>query len=104
MLPPLVSTLDTRIAHPSPKITDPFYLTPEWRKLSAEIIAERGRRCQDPQCKTPDREFPVIYPDHIHEIRDGGAKFDRANILLRCPSCHTLKTNRERAKRTADTV
>jgi 5-methylcytosine-specific restriction enzyme A len=37
--------LDTRSARPPAKIANPFYLTPEWRSLVAEIIRERGASC-----------------------------------------------------------
>lgn len=60
------------------------------------IIAERGRRCEE--C---GRENCLIFGDHIRELPDGGEPFDRANVLLRCGSCHTIKTMVERAKRTA---
>jgi hypothetical protein len=34
--------LDTHSALPAAKTTTPFYLSPEWRALVAEIIRERG--------------------------------------------------------------
>lgn len=96
-----VTVLDTRAARPPAKTAAPFYLSREWRTLMAAIVAERGRRCQDPQCKTPGRTGIRVFGDHIVELRDGGAELDRANVLLRCGSCHTRKTAAERARRQA---
>lgn len=80
----------------------PFYQSPEWVALMQSITAERGRRCEDPE---HDRSLPRggrnirIYGDHVIEIRDGGPSLDKANILLRCATCHGRKTVKERAKR-----
>ena len=38
---------------PAAKTTDPFYLSPDWRALVAEIIRERGASCEDPACRFP---------------------------------------------------
>jgi hypothetical protein len=35
--------------------------------LVRELIATRGRRCEDPQCTTPD---------HVVELKNGGAALD----------------------------
>ena len=103
-LPPMVPTLDTRTARPLEKATDPFYKTADWREFIQQIIVVRGARCEDPQCKTPNRIPTRIFGDHIKELRDGGARLDPANIMLRCGSCHTRKTLEERARRMADTI
>ena len=92
-------SLDTRSAKPPAKTANQFYLSPEWRALVAEIIRERGARCEDPQCRYPGRTGIRVFGDHITELQDGGAPLDKANIMLRCGSCHTRKTNTERAKR-----
>ena len=92
--------LEQRSALPPAKAPDPFYLSPEWRALMAEIIAERGRRCEDPQCArttAPSR----VFGDHIVELADGGAPLDKRNVMLRCGACHTRKTAASRAVRTA---
>lgn len=87
---------------PPPKLTLPFYRTMEWREMMAGIRKARGNRCQDPEhdpCTSRwDRR---IYGDHIVELKDGGALLDPRNIMLRCPSCHQRKTNRERTARYA---
>lgn len=90
---PLLSSVAPRL-RPPPKTVDQFYTSPEWRALLAEIIRERGRRCED--CgKTNTR----IYGDHIHEIKDGGAPLDKRNVRLRCGLCHGTKTAQARARR-----
>jgi 5-methylcytosine-specific restriction enzyme A len=105
---PRLTTLRPRVTLASPRITarpkqiDGVYHSKPWTTLLAAIIKQRGRRCEDPQCKTPDRGTGrQIYGDHIKELQDGGALLDPANVLLRCAPCHTRKTLAERAKRMA---
>jgi 5-methylcytosine-specific restriction enzyme A len=102
---PRFRLLEQRTALPPAKAVDPFYISPEWRALMAEIIAERGRRCEDPQCQRRlDQSIGAptrVYGDHIVELRDGGAPLDKRNVMLRCGSCHTRKTAEARAIRTA---
>jgi 5-methylcytosine-specific restriction protein A len=100
MLGSRVGKVSQRI-QPRPKTADPVYHTPEWRALIGAIVEQRGRRCEDPQCKTPGRTGMRVFGDHIRELQDGGALLDPRNVMLRCGSCHTLKTNAERAKRLA---
>jgi len=80
----------------APKVADALYLSPEWRKLMAVIIAERGRRCED--CGA---QGVRVFGDHIIEVRDGGASLDKRNVRLRCGSCHQAKTAKARAERAA---
>lgn len=102
MMPARLKTIDTRTVKPAPKRADPFYLSPEWRKLMAEIIAERGRVCQDPTCDGRTHHAGMrIFGDHIVELRDGGAPLDKRNIMLRCGASHTRKTAAARAERLA---
>jgi 5-methylcytosine-specific restriction endonuclease McrA len=98
-LKPRIATLDVRIGKPTVKVAEPFYSSAPWRNLMKGIIAERGWRCEDVECPTPHGPWSKIYGDHIVEIRDGGAKLDPANVLLRCPVCHGRKTAQEREKR-----
>jgi hypothetical protein len=99
MLGNRTAVLDTRSAKPAPKRADPFYQSPEWRALVAEIIRERGARCEDRACRFPKRTGNRVFGDHILELKDGGAPLDKTNVMLRCGSCHTRKTNVERARR-----
>ncbi|MGE0425425.1 MAG: HNH endonuclease [Reyranellaceae bacterium] len=100
-----VATLDASAAKPPPKTADAFYLSREWRALIAEIIAERGARCED-QRHDPRRPRGGVrvFGDHVHELQDGGAPLDKANVLLRCGSCHARKTVAVRAARMAERV
>jgi hypothetical protein len=80
----------------------PVYTSPEWRSLIASIIKQRGRRCEDPKCTTPNRAAGQrVYGDHIIELQDCGALFDSSNVMLRCAPCHGRKTVAERNKRMA---
>lgn len=78
-----------------PKFVNPFYRSMEWRRLLARIIRARGRQCEDPQCRNPAvAKDDRIYGDHVLELRDRpDLALEETNILLRCASCHTLKTN-----------
>lgn len=96
-----LGTIDTRTVKPPTKTAAPIYGSPEWRSFIAGVIAERGRICEDPRCKTPGRRGMRVFGDHIIELKDGGALLDGRNVMLRCGSCHTRKTFEERAKRSA---
>jgi 5-methylcytosine-specific restriction protein A len=101
MLSNRIGTVANRLT-PRPKTAAPVYGSPEWRSLIAGIIRERGRRCEDPRCTTPNRAAgQKVYGDHIHELQDGGALLDPNNVLLRCAPCHGKKTATERNKRLA---
>lgn len=99
MLGPRVSPVRTYSVAPMPKTADPFYLSADWRKLVEDRIKQRGSRCEDPaHDPTKPRQCRVV-GDHIREIRDGGARLDPANVMLRCWPCHTRKTAGARAAR-----
>jgi 5-methylcytosine-specific restriction protein A len=83
----------------SAKQADSFYRSPEWKAFRNLLIKERGWRCEDPQCETPHGPWKQIYGDHVVEIKDGGAKLDRRNVLLRCGVCHGRKTRDAKLKR-----
>lgn len=106
-LPSRVREIDIRSAKPGPKRADPFYLSAEWRKLMAEIIAERGpallarqgHLCEDRECQGPHSPGMRIFGDHVRELQDGGAPLDKANVMLRCGRSHSRKTMAARAAR-----
>jgi hypothetical protein len=105
---PRLTTLRPRVAMashrltPNPKVAAPAYQSREWKTLIGAIVKQRGRRCEDPLCQTPNRAAGQrVYGDHVVELKDGGALLDPKNVLLRCGSCHTRKTIAERAKRMA---
>lgn len=85
---------------PAPKVAASFYLSPEWRDLVKQLIAQRGRQCEDPaHDPSRPRDGIRIFGDHICELRDGGSPLDPRNVMLRCGSCHTKKTTETRAAR-----
>ncbi len=99
---PLLRSLDTRTTTPVAKVADAFYLSPEWRKLVDQIIAKRGRICEDPHCDGhTHRSGMRVFADHIIERKDGGEPLDEGNIMLRCGASHSRKTAAERARRMA---
>lgn len=103
VLGPNVRPHDMRSAKPLPKVADPFYLSSAWRELVERLKVERfgsveNVRCEDPVCRAPWRRGRVA-GDHIVELKDGGAPLDPRNVMFRCPSCHTRKTNAARASR-----
>lgn len=94
MLGSRIPTMDTRRVRPPPKVADSFYMSKEWIALRDQVRREAHWMCQVPGCK---QRGHIV--DHIVEIKDGGAKLDRANLMLKCASHHSAKTAAERAKR-----
>ncbi len=68
MLPPRVSTLDTSLAPPPPKQTDPWYLTPEHQLWAEAVVRRDGGKCQDPQHVETGRPYRVV-ADHVKGMR-----------------------------------
>jgi hypothetical protein len=99
MMAPRVARLDARKVRLAPRSDDSLYDSPRWRALTAQLKRERGERCEDPDCKTPSGPWRRIVADHVREVRDGGALFDKRGIMLRCDACHNRKTAQERARR-----
>jgi len=101
MLKPMVATLDTSIARPLPKQTDPHYGTPEHKRWAADVIKRDGGVCRDPEHRGP-RDGLRVVADHVIERKDDPARqLDVSNGLTRCWACHTRKTARARAERAA---
>ena len=101
LVDPSVRCIDVRSANPAPKYVDPFYQSAEWTAFQSAVVAERGRVCEDPACDgRTHRPGMRVFADHIVERKDGGAPFDRRNIMLRCGASHSRKTALARAKRT----
>ena len=83
---------------PAVKTTDPFYLSPEWRRVIQAVKRQRGYVCQ--QCgKDCSVEPRNLIGDHIVERKDGGADLDPLNIRLLCTACHNRKTAGARSVR-----
>jgi 5-methylcytosine-specific restriction protein A len=89
-----LTPLDTRRVKPAPKTVEPFYVSPQYRVWREQVVRRTQGRCQE--CR---REASRLFADHVVEVKDGGARFDPANGLARCGSCHTRKTASERVKR-----
>jgi 5-methylcytosine-specific restriction endonuclease McrA len=87
-LSPRVRTASTARAALPPDLDRGFYRSPAWRSLVADLIRQRGRRCQ---CGC-DYVGGVIIGDHVVEISDGGARLDPGNVMLLSPACHNRKT------------
>lgn len=79
--------------------SNPHYQTVEHQRWASEVIRRSGGYCQDPRCTKPQGWRGLLYADHIHELRDGGAPLDLANGIARCGSCHVRKTLAVRAQR-----
>lgn len=101
------------VAFPN-KASNPFYSSLAWRRLIAELIAIRGRVCEDPQHNynrthrlknaLPDSaSLGRIYGDHIVELSDGGEALNPSNVRLLCAVCHGRKTAKEAIRRRTTT-
>src|SRR5947199_3690134 len=92
-----------RLQHPeatrSTKRAQSFYVSAEWKAFRNQLIKERGWRCEDPKCETPRGPWKQIYGHHKIELKDGGAPFDRANVMLDCGVCHGRVTQENKLKR-----
>jgi hypothetical protein len=98
--PPRLSARSRPGLTPPPKRGDRFYESGPWRALMTELIAQRGRRCENPSCQTPGRgEGGRVYGDHIVELQDGGEPLNPRNVQLLCARCHGRKTRDERIRR-----
>ncbi len=94
-----IGSTSQHTAEPPAKVTEKFYLSPEWVAVRDRVRREAGGRCQAPGCRRAERR---MFVDHIVERKDGGPPLERRNLWLLCGSHHTLKTVSERARRTAE--
>lgn len=85
ILKPMLGRVRHERAAPERKKADPFYTRSSWRALVAQIIAERGRRCEGcGKTREDDGSAVALIGDHIKERRDGGADLDASNVMLLC--------------------
>jgi 5-methylcytosine-specific restriction protein A len=99
-LRPRLRTMNTNRLSVPTKRADPVYLSQEWRSFIRHLIKERGRACEHPMCRTPNRgQGQRIFGDHIQELQDGGALLDPSNVMLLCSPCHGIKTAKARGDR-----
>jgi 5-methylcytosine-specific restriction enzyme A len=78
------------------KVADAFYVSPEWRRFRNWYISNHPL-CE--QCLADGYTVRAVIVDHIHELKDGGARFDENNARSLCRACHNKKTKVEAKKR-----
>jgi 5-methylcytosine-specific restriction enzyme A len=103
--PPRLTARDSRKVKPPEKRADAIYATPEYRAWRARVIRHAGARCEwverGQRCIKAE-PLHRMFADHRVELRDGGAPFDPMNGQCLCGAHHTMKTDRERARRMAE--
>lgn len=102
-VPPLVPSFDAKLVGDHSPLTANFYHSAPYRRWRDAVKARAGHRCEaiedGKRCviRTPDR----LYADHIHEIEDGGDRYDMQNGQCLCHAHHEQKKalmRRERAR------
>lgn len=78
------------------KETNPFYLTPQWRRFRDSYI-RRHPLCE--QCEREQRVTPSRMVDHIVPLEDGGAKTSDENAQALCWPCHGVKTASDKTEK-----
>ena len=73
-----------------------FYQSAAWRAVRAAFLREHPV-CT--RCEGRGRVVAAVVADHIKPLKDGGARFDWANLQGLCVPCHNSKTAGETAKR-----
>ena len=73
-----------------------FYQSARWRTVRAAFLREHPL-CR--VCAARGRVVAAVVADHVVPLKDGGARFDWANLTGCCVSCHNRKTARETAAR-----
>ena len=75
-----------------------FYQSSRWRAVRAAVLRERPLCCA---CERAGALVAARVVDHVVPIKDGGERFDAANLQPLCVPCHNRKTASERARREA---
>lgn len=73
-----------------------FYQSRDWRAVRSTHLTTHPLCVA---CEVAGRVVPAKVVDHVQPIKDGGARFDAANLQSLCVSCHNAKTARESAGR-----
>ena len=73
-----------------------FYQSARWRGVRAAFLREHPM-CM--HCAARGRVVAAVVADHVVPLKDGGARFDWANLAGCCVSCHNRKTAHETAAR-----
>lgn len=78
---------------PGRKLTDPFYLSPEWEQLRRQALRAAHWRCSDcgklARGAKHDEPRPIV--DHIVPRKKGGSDALH-NLRVLCLPCHNRKT------------
>ena len=75
-----------------------FYQSANWRRLRANFLRLHPL-CR--VCAGKEQTVAAKVVDHIVPIKDGGGRFDTANLQSLCVSCHNRKTAAESWRLTA---
>lgn len=88
---------------PIPKHTDALYSTPAYRVWRRDVVRQANGKCEwvEPNGSLCGAAQLRMYADHVVEVRDGGAQFDRSNGQCLCAKHHTIKTNLVKKNRQA---
>lgn len=103
-LRPGPAPINTAIARPPRKETDPELLTVEHLRWREAVLRRAGYRCEavtdGVRCpkRAPEHR---MFADHIVERKDGGALLDPMNGQCLCGAHHTAKTIASRNERRA---
>ncbi len=73
-----------------------FYQSANWRAVRAAFLREHPVCAR---CAALGRINAAVVADHVQPLKDGGLRFDVANLQALCVSCHNRKTARETAVR-----
>ena len=73
-----------------------FYQSTAWRAVRAAYLREHPTCVR---CARRGRVVAAVVVDHVVPLKDGGARFDWANLQGLCIACHNAKTARETAQR-----
>ena len=73
-----------------------FYQSARWRTVRAAFLREHPL-CG--MCAARGRVVAAVVVDHVVPVKDGGARFDVANLQALCVTCHNRKTAQETARK-----
>jgi 5-methylcytosine-specific restriction protein A len=73
------------------------YQTKRWRILRRRVLTEQPKCLGYPE--GTDCGELAVEVDHVVAVEDGGAMWDRSNLVGRCKACHGRKTREELDRR-----
>jgi 5-methylcytosine-specific restriction endonuclease McrA len=95
-MPKKPPTVTSKYGSPKPAKRYNRYRDPKWRKQWANLRKMVGGRDNWICCDCGQAGTEV---DHIEPWKHGGDWADLENLCVRCCTCHSKKTARERAER-----